>query len=223
MNEEILLADDDRVLRKSLRTLLEEAGYRVVPVINGEAAVRRFCENRPDLVLLDVMMPRLNGFDACRQIRSRDAEIPILFLSALGDEEHQLRGFGIGGDDYLVKSLPDKLLLARISAALRRGNAVSGTTDFDFLSWRISSTKLEMRDTAGNRVSIGERELALLRLLVAHPGEVFYRDFLISHLWGAESAASENLLNVFICHLREKLGSDGASIRSVRGVGYVFR
>ena len=222
-SRQILLADDERVLRQSLSARLAEAGYAVRAARDGEEALRLFRAARPDLVLLDVMMPRLSGFEACRRIRETDAEVPVLFLTALEAEADQLRGLGVGADDYIFKTAPDAVLLARIAAALRRVRAAPPDGDFDFGVWRVAARKLEMRLATGARATLTEREVALLRLFAERPGEVFSRDFLVTRFWGADADVTDNALSVAIYGLRAKLGEEGWRVASVRGSGYVCR
>ena len=219
---EILLAEDERAVRKSLAAMLSDAGYAVREARDGAAALKLFAESRPDLVLLDVMMPRLDGFETCRRLREIAPDAPVLFLTALGDEESQLRGFGCGADDYIAKTLPASLLLARVAAALRRARREDPSGDFDVGAWRVCAAKLEMRRGASARAALSEREVALLRLFAARPGEVFSRDFLLTRFWGTGSDVSDNALSAAMHALREKLAEDGARLRPVRGVGYVF-
>lgn len=222
MNADILIADDDRVVRTSIAGLLVRAGCSVRSARDGEEAVRLFADSRPDLVLLDVMMPVLDGFSACRRIRGTGSDVPILFLSALGDEESQLRAFGYGADDYVLKTSPESVLLARIGAALRRARASEPGGDFDFASWRIDASRLSMRREGGETEVLTEREVALLRIFAAHPREVLSREWLMARLWGADADVKDNLLNVVLHNLRAKLGDDSRAIRAVRGTGYAF-
>ena len=219
----ILLADDERVIRQSLTVVLADAGYDVVAVKNGQEAIDSFRARRPDLVLLDVMMPKMDGYAACQRIRETDAETPILFLTALDSDSAQIRGLGIGADDYIAKTAPTEVLLARLASALRRVRPSAPSGDFDFGPWRVLASRLEMTNAAdGACVSLIEREVAALRLFAAHPGEVFSRDHLVTRLWGEEQV-SDNALSVFIHMLREKLGASGGRIESRRGAGYCFR
>ena len=219
----ILLADDERVIRQSLTAVLADAGYDVVAVKNGLEAVDSFRARRPDLVLLDVMMPKMDGYAACQRIRETDAETPILFLTALDSDSAQIRGLGIGADDYIAKTAPTDVLLARLASALRRVRPSAPSGDFDFGPWRVWASRLEMTNASdGACVSLSEREVALLRLFATHPGEVFSRDHLVSRLWDGEDA-TDNALNVCIYALREKLGTTGARIESIRGAGYLVR
>lgn len=219
---DILLAEDDRIVRSTLVALLENAGHSVRAVRDGKRALAAFGEKRPDLVLLDVMMPVMDGLAVCREIRKADDVTPILFLTALDSEGDELSGLGLGADDYISKSASDEILLARIAAAARRVMQPSVRGDFDFGPWHVIVSRFEM--TCGRkRESLNEKEIALLRMFAAHPGEVFSRDHILTRLWGAESDVSDNTLNIAVCKLREKLGNEGSEIETVRGFGYSYR
>ena len=219
---EILVVDDERSVRRGVAAILEGAGYVVREAKNGKEALRLFGEARPDLVLLDVMMPKMDGFSVCAAIREVDAAVPVLFLSALGDEENQLKGFGYGADDYIEKTLPAPLFLARVEAALRRTRAAEPSGDFGFGEWRVKAAQRSMRRSTGETAELCDREIALLRLLAARRGEALSRDWLAVKLWGRDAAVSDNLLSVLVYGLRGKLAAEGRAIRTVRGVGYVF-
>jgi len=219
---EILVVDDERAVRRGVAEILVGAGYVVREAKNGKEALRLFEELRPDLVLLDVMMPKMDGFSVCAAIREVDAAVPVLFLSALGDEESQLRGFGYGADDYIEKTLPAPLFLARVEAALRRSRAAEPSGDFSFGEWRIRVAQRSMRRSTGETAELCDREIALLRLLAARRGEALSRDWLAMKLWGKNAAVSDNLLSVLVYGLRGKLAAEGRAIRTVRGVGYAF-
>ena len=160
MKAEILVADDDRTVRRGVSGILADAGYAVREAKNGAEALRLFGESRPDLVLLDVMMPKSDGFAVCAAIRETDPSVPVLFLSALGDEESQLKGFGYGADDYIVKTLPASLLLARVEAALRRSRVDEPSGDFGFGEWRVDAAKLSMRRSTGETAQLYAREVS---------------------------------------------------------------
>ena len=219
---EILVVDDERAVRRGVAAILSGAGYIVREAKNGEEALRLFGEARPDLVLLDVMMPKMDGFSVCAAIREVDAAVPVLFLSALGDEESQLKGFGYGADDYIEKTLPAPLFLARVEAALRRTRAAEPSGDFSFGEWRVKAARRSMCRSTGEAAELCDREIALLRLLAARRGEALARDWLAVKLWGKNAAVSDNLLSVLVYGLRGKLAAEGQAIRTVRGVGYVF-
>ena len=220
---DILLADDERAVRDPLAALLRGAGYDVRTARDGAAALAAFRERTPDLALLDVMMPKMDGFAVCRAIRETDAATPVLFLTALSSDADHLRGLGAGADDYLFKSAPPAILLARVAAALRRASAASASGDFSFGGWRADAARLELHRPSGERLRVSGRELALLRLFAEHPREVLARDWLLDRLWDDARDVSDNLLSVTVCLLREKLGAEGAAIRTVRSAGYAFR
>lgn len=223
VRREILLADDERSVRSALAALLEEAGYDVRAARNGEEAVALLRERKSDLVLLDVMMPRMDGFRACRAIRETDASTPVLFLTALESDADQVRGLGMGADDYVFKTAPSDVLLARVASAIRRASASNPSGDFSFGSWRVSAARCEMRRGNDERVALGEREVAMLRLFAGSPGEVLSRDWLVTKLWGGDSGVTDNLLSVTIYKLRRKLADEGRFLEHVRGVGYAWR
>ena len=219
---EILVVDDERAVRRGVAAILEGAGYVVREAKNGKEALQLFGESKPDLVLLDVMMPKMDGFSVCAAIREVDAAVAVLFLSALGDEESQLKGFGYGADDYIEKTLPAPLFLARVEAALRRTCAAEPSGDFSFGEWRVKAAQCSMRRSTGETAELCDREIALLRLFAARRGEALARDWLAMKLWGKDAAVSDNLLSVLIYGLRGKLAAEGQAIRTVRGVGYAF-
>ena len=219
---QILLVDDERLMRRTFSATLRAAGYDVREAKDGAEAVAACRAARPDLVLLDVMMPKTNGLDACRRIRETDAETPILFLTALDSEAAQVKGLGVGADDYISKTASSEVLLARVAAALRRRNADAPTGDFDIGAWRVHARQMAMTRASGERVALSDREIALLRYFAGHVGEAVSRDFLLTQFWGAETRAQENTLSVYLHALREKLGDDGARLKSVRGVGYAY-
>jgi len=219
---DVILAEDDRVVRNTLAAVLERAGHTVRAVRDGARALASFEAKRPDAVILDVMMPVMDGREACRKIRETDVETPVIFLTALDSEADELEGLGLGADDYVSKSASDEILLARLSAALRRVMQPQARGDFDFGPWRIDASALSM-SRGGKAVELSEREIALLRLFISKPGEVFSRDFLLTRFWEDEADASDNALSIAMFNLREKLGDAGAALRTVRGAGYAYR
>lgn len=220
---EIIVADDERVIRQSLEKLLATNGYVVRAAKNGEEALRLYQERRPDLMLLDVMMPKGNGYEICETIRKTDVETPVLFLTALDSDIDELRGLDAGADIYIPKTVSNEVLLARIAAAIRRHRHDEPTGDFDIADWHVDPAKLSMRRKTGDAVVLSEREVAMLRWFGAHPDEVFSRDFLITKFWGVSFEGNDSTLSIAILRLREKLGESAAGLKSVRGSGYVWR
>lgn len=217
---EILVVDDERSMRQALRGLLEREGYAVRTAADGEAALAEFRRQRPDLVLLDVMMPKRSGFEACADLRKEDADVPILFLTAKDAEEDELRGLGVGADDFVSKAASERVLLARIALALRRRG--ESAADFAFGAWTVEPAKLRMSSGAAT-AALTVREIEMLRLFAAHPEEVFSRDALLTRFWGAGFDGTDHALSMAIARLREKLGADGVRLMSVRGGGYLYR
>lgn len=220
---EIVLADDDRLLRKSLTEVLERAGYVVRAVADGEAAVAAVRAARPALVLLDVMMPKMNGLEACRAIRAFDRDVPIVFLTALETEENEIEGLEHGADAYVAKSSSDSVLLARIGVILRRVHADDQIGAFLFGACEVNAADCSLVDGAGRRIGLTDREIGLLRLLRDHPNEALDRDYIKNVFWGTESDIGDKTVAMTLSRLRDKLGADGDRIQSVRGSGYVYR
>ena len=218
---DILLAEDERVVRKSLKRLLEANGYAVRAASDGERALALYRERRPDLLLLDVMMPRRDGLSVCKAVREVDVETPVLFLTALDSDADELRGLGVGADAYVAKTVSEEVLLARVAAAVRRRRGMP-TGDFDFAGWRVESARLAMR-RVGAEAALTEREVAMMRWFAQHPGEVFSRDFLTTRFWGIDFEGGDNALTVALGRLKAKLGDAAAALVTLRGSGYVFR
>lgn len=223
MNADVILAEDERLIRQSLVALLEASDYAVRAARNGEEALQLYRERRPDLLLLDVMMPKGNGYEVCETVRKTDVETPVLFLTALDSDVDQLKGLGVGADDYITKTVSNEILLARIAAAIRRHRHDAPTGDFDFADWHVEPAKLSMRQASGIAVPLNEREVALMRWFAGHPGEVFSRDFLFTKFWGADFEGNDSTLSIAILRLREKLGESATGLKAVRGTGYVWR
>lgn len=220
---EIILADDERAVRTSLMVLLVSNGYDVRAAKDGAEALRLHQERRPDLLLLDVMMPKMNGYEVCEAVRKTDADTPILFLTALDTDKDEMRGLEAGADVYIPKTVSEDILLARIAAAIRRYRHDEPTGEFDFADWHVDPRKLSMRRKTGDAVLLNEREVALLRWFAMYPGEVFSRDFLFTKFWGVDFRGADNTLTVALTRLRTKLGESATAFAAVRGSGYVFR
>lgn len=225
MDCEILVAEDESAIREGLVALLESEGYTVRAAVDGEEALLLFREHRPDLVLLDVMMPKKNGYAVCSEIRSSDQDVPILFLTAKDGDSDELRGLTLGADDYISKTSSQPVLLARIAAVLNRiqrtGDSSMG--DFDFAGCHVDVARFRLELPDGESVELTLREIEILRYLGSHPDEILSRDFLLTRFWGMDFDGNESTLSTAIRRLREKLGSMGARIESVYGCGYRFR
>jgi two-component system, OmpR family, response regulator MprA len=220
----ILIAEDDRAVRQSLERTLRLEGFDVSGVRTGLDAVDTCAEDLPDLVILDVMMPEMDGLTACRTLRSRDAELPILMLTARHAVGDRVAGLEAGADDYLVKPYASEELIARARALLRRGS-LSGSKDL----LRCADLKL---DPAARLAWRGDRQLTLtktefdlLELLTWNRGVVLSRETLYERIWGYDFETSSRSLDVYIGYLRAKLEANGEPrlVQTVRGVGFVVR
>lgn len=220
----ILLAEDDDTLRNALVIALSSAGHDAAACPDGAAALEEFGRHRPDLVVLDVMMPRKSGYDVCREIRGMDADVPILFLTAKAEEEDVVLGLGLGADDFISKPFRMGELLARIAAALRRSaksGGVNGRPDGVFFigKAKVDSKKFTV-EADGLTHILTVRELDLLRELAAHRGEVVSRADLLDEVWGLDYDGGTRTVDQHVLQVRKKLGSSGDMIESIRGIGY---
>lgn len=221
---EILIVDDERVIRAALKALLESEGYVVRVARNGEDALASFREARPDLVLMDVMMPGMNGFDVCKKIRRLDEKVPVAFLTAKDDDASGLRGFGSGGDDFISKATCEELLLARIRrligrASLPRFTAAKKKT-IEIGSVTVDLTCFAVVEAGRQIARLTKTEADILRLLDSDRGSPFSVDELIDGLRGDGYACEDAMVYVHVSHLRHKLGRASAMIGSTRGSGY---
>jgi DNA-binding response OmpR family regulator len=221
----ILVVEDDPAILRGLSDNLRLESYEVVTAKDGEAGDRLVREGSPDLIVLDLMLPRLSGYELCRKLRSEGVTTPILMLTARGEEADRVLGLDLGADDYVTKPFSIRELLARIRALLRRSRparAMPDTVRFedvtvDFRSYEASR--------AGVPVEMTPKEYQLLRLLVARAGEVVTRDELLNEVWGYDSYPNTRTVDNHVASLRAKLEPDKTSprhIQTVHGVGYKF-
>lgn len=223
MNERILVVDDEKNICELLRLYLEKEGFEVDTAGDGVAAVERVREKRPSLVLLDIMMPKMDGWEACREIRKL-CDVPVIMLTAKGETFDKVMGLELGADDYVVKPFDAKEVIARIKAVLRRaggGADVEGEVSYDKLTVNIVKYELTVD---GKRVDTPPKELELLYHMAKNPGRVFTRDQLLDEVWGFEYFGDSRTVDVHIKRLREKLEgvSDKWELKTVWGVGYKF-
>jgi len=228
----ILIAEDDDLIREGLQTFLEREGFQVVAARDGEEALALYDQARPGFVILDIMMPRLGGYDVCRRLRQRDTATPILFLSARGEEIDRVVGLELGADDFLVKPFGSRELLARINAILRRSRQPAGEAGGAPLPspvFRMDDLEIhpeELRARRGSTwIDLGPRDLAILRLLHDRAGKVIDRGDLFETCWGATYPGSTRAVDQHLSQLRRKIEADPQNpriIRTVHGAGYRY-
>lgn len=226
MATKILVVDDDLNICEMLRLYLKKEGYDVANASDGEEGVERFKEYDPDLVLLDIMLPKRDGWSVCREIREM-SDKPVIMITAKGEVYDKVFGLELGADDFIVKPFDMKELSARIKAVLRRYSNLSGQDDNEIIKYEnieISLAKFELK-LNGKSVSIPRKELELLYFLASNHDRVFTRDQLLDKVWGFDYLGDSRTVDVHVKRLREKLDgiSDKWSLSTVWGVGYKFQ
>jgi DNA-binding response OmpR family regulator len=227
MARTILVVDDEPTLRETLVEALETDGYRAIPAADGREALTRFRTDRPDLVLLDLMLPELSGVEVCRIIRA-ESSVPIVMLTAKDSEVDKVVGLELGADDYVTKPFSLRELSARIRAIFRRGEQLAAESppavvDLGSIQVDLAGHRL-LRE--GRTVPVKPKVFELLAFLVRHPGQVFSRDQLLERVWGYDYAGETRTVDVHVHWLRSAIEADPGSpafVHTVRGVGYVFR
>jgi two-component system, OmpR family, response regulator len=215
----VLLVDDEEAVQKLLTYPLQREGFRVVPARDGEEALQRFSEEQVDLVVLDVMLPKLDGLEVCRRLRAQSS-VPIIMLTARDDEFDKVLGLELGADDYITKPFSIREFRSRVRALLRRASAPRADAERSL----ITVGELTMA-VDGRNVQLTYVEFELLRTLASNPGIVFSRQRLLEALWGGSDYREPRTIDVHVRHLREKLEADPAEpryIQTVRGAGYRF-
>ena len=228
----ILVAEDDPNILTGLVDILESEGYKVSAATNGEKALRLFEAEKFDLVLLDIMMPEISGYDVCKKIRANDEDTPIIMLTAKGEEIDKVVGLQLGADDYVSKPFGVHELLARIQAVLRRCKRNNNQQDynpdtpelFSFGDVKVDTKKYRM--TRKNKsIDLSEREVMLLQFFYSHPNEVLSRDQLLNAIWGIDYYGTTRTLDQHIAQLRKKIEKDPSNpcvIKTVHRVGYRY-
>ncbi len=227
-NIKVLVVDDDTNICELLRLYLEKEGFSVISANDGETALSVFKSEEPDMVLLDIMLPKLDGWQVCREIR-KFSETPIIMLSAKGETFDKVLGLELGADDYVTKPFDTKEIVARIKSVLRRTNVGTVTEAEDTIK-EVNYDKLQINLTNyvlkvdGKQIDTPPKELELIYHLASHPNKVFTRDQLLDEVWGFEYYVDSRTVDVHIKRLREKLKgvSDKWELRTVWSVGYKF-
>ena len=217
----IMIIDDEPQMRKLIRMFLEKEGYTVVEATDGIHALSLIAQTNPQLLLVDVMMPFMDGFTFAKEIQ-RTSTIPLIFLSAKGDEWDKIQGLKLGGDDYIVKPFLPGELLARIESVLRRSYQNKPVADMLTVGPLVIDTGAHTVSLNGNPLSLTLKEFGMLHVLAKNKGRVYSREQLLHIVWGEEHQSSERTVDTHIKTLRLKLGNDGELIETVWGIGYKF-
>jgi DNA-binding response OmpR family regulator len=221
----ILIVEDEPAMVAGLRDNFEYEGYEVLSAEDGVAGLERALKDEPDLVVLDVMMPRMSGLEVCKQLKGKRPTLPIIMLTARGQEIDKVVGLELGADDYVTKPFSVRELMARVKAVLRRVSAATRVPEI----YRFSDIEVNIRSNevrrAGKPVELSGKEFALLAYFISHPAETLSRDRLLDAVWGYENYPSTRTVDTHIVHLRQKLEAnpeDPRFILTVHGSGYKF-
>ena len=223
----VLIVEDDSLTRDGLSELLNDEGYEVVLASNGEEALARFEAEQPDFICLDVMMPKMSGYEVCRHIRQLNETIPIIFISAKSEEIDKVVGLELGADDFIVKPFGVREVVARIRAVTRRclGGEKSGATEgFSMLDLEVSPAELRARRD-GKTIDLSLRDIQILQLLHQRQGQAVDRDTIFQKCWGLQHVQNSRTLDQHISQLRKRIEIEPKSpqiIKTVHGVGYRF-
>ena len=223
MNHTVLIIEDDPTMLRGLKDNFEFEGYKVHTAADGDAGLKRALTLQPDLIILDLMLPKVNGYEVCRFLREEKIDVPILMLSAKAQESDTVLGLKLGADDYVKKPFSIKEVLARAEALLRRRSRKAGQT-FSFGDC-ILDVEARSLVRGGVRVELSPKEFELLNFLCAHAGHACSRDLIMSNVWGYDSAVTPRSIDRFIVALRNKIEEDPAHprfITTVREFGYRF-
>lgn len=227
--KKILLVEDEEHLLKTILLNLELENYHVTTATDGIEALKKFRSASFDLIILDVMLPELNGFDVCEEMRKENSQVPVLFLTAKGTSEDKVRGLKLGADDYLTKPFNLEELLLRIQILIKRYSIPSqpakSIEKYTFRGNEINFITYEIKGVNGLQTEITKREIALLRLLIERKGEVISREEILDAVWGTEAFPSSRTIDNYIVSFRkyfEKNQKEPRHFHSIRGVGYKF-
>ncbi|NPV69480.1 MAG: response regulator transcription factor [Firmicutes bacterium] len=224
MAERVLIVDDEESIVRLVSFNLKKEGYTVLEARDGSDAVSVIEAANPDLVLLDVMLPEMNGLDVFRAIRSRGKETPVIFLTARDSEIDRVLGLELGADDYITKPFSPRELTARVRAVLRRSTQPRPNSNVSYGDLMIDRDARTV-EVGGEPVNLTAKEFDLLSFLAQNPGKVFTRETLLDRVWGYEYAGDTRIVDVHVSHLREKIEEDPKSpafVKTVRGIGYKF-
>lgn len=216
MGKRILVIEDEASIQNILRIFLEDAGYQVTLADDGMDGIAAFHKDSFDLVLLDIMMPRLDGYSVCEMIRN-ESSTPVILLTALDDEDNQMKGFNLLADDYITKPFSMPLVLKRMEAVLRRARSGEKSSVLVYQNVQLDTENYKVF-VEGKGVTLTAREFDILRLLMENQGRVFTREQLLDIIWNYDYLGDDKIINTHIKNIRKKLGVD--CIETIRGVGY---
>ncbi len=229
MSTRILLVEDEQSLLETIKLNLELEGYKVQSASDGKKALKAFKQERFDLIILDVMLPEMDGFTVCEAIRLENQQVPILFLTAKHSSADRINGLKIGGDDYLTKPFNLEELLLRVQILLKRSNITvenkQSLNNFNFDDFAINFTEMTVLTPEGKTINLTKKENALLKLLIERKNEVVSREHILETVWGYDIYPSTRTIDNFIVSFRKYFESDPSNpkhFHSVRGVGYKF-
>ena len=219
--KKILIADDEPDILEIIGYNLTKEGYQVTTAKDGDDALAKAKSTKPELIILDIMMPKKNGVEVCEILRTQKdfKDTLIIFLTALSDENSHVKGLETGADDYISKPISPKVLLSKVNALFRRIKTDPGTTVIKIANLEIDPVKFEVI-IDGNTVILAKKEFELLYMLASKPGRVFLRNEILNQVWGNEVIVGDRTIDVHIRKIRQKLGVD--CITTVKGVGYKF-
>lgn len=227
MREKIAVIDDDDKITSMLRRSLTFEGYDVVTASDGQEGLKRILEHDPAVIILDVMMPRVDGWEVCRRVRDSGVDTPVLMLTAKDDISDRVKGLDMGADDYLVKPFALEELLARIRVLLRRKKTDKGELETNRITYEDLIIDLDTREVfrSGKLIELTTKEFDLLHLFMMNPRRVLSRDLIMEKVWGYDYSGESNVMEVYIALLRQKTEEHGGKriIQTVRGAGYVLR
>ena len=218
----ILIIDDEQDIRDILNYNLTKVGYQVHEASNGREGIKLAVQNKPDLIILDVMMPEMDGIEVCEELKAKPdtKNIKICFLTARSEDYSQIAGFDAGADDYVSKPIKPKVLISRIKAILRRSDATNNEDSEQIESSILIDRERYLVIKDGREIHFPRKEFELLSLLASKPNKVFEREIILDKVWGSGVVVGDRTIDVHIRKLREKLGN--SYIRTVKGVGYTF-
>ena len=226
--QKILVVEDEQPIRKLLEYNLQLSGYETISAADGEAAIELVLSEQPDLIVLDLMLPKLDGIEVCKRLRSGGINIPIIMLTAKGDEFDKVHGLEIGADDYMTKPFSPREVTARIKAVLRRSETKADNSEVEEIlesgPFKVYLERYEVY-LHGEKLDFTPKEFELLAYFIQNKNRVLSRDLLLSAVWNYDFAGDTRIVDVHVSHLREKVEKDTRKpqfIKTVRGIGYKF-